>query len=68
MLGGNRSTPVEAVNEQPHFGGSFDEDSIGAALKNLLALSVVAFEETFWNTFSDATTTLDPRPIPGPLA
>ena len=68
MFGGNRSTPVEAVNEEPHFGGSFDESSVGAALKNLLALGVVAFEETFWNTFSDATTTLDPRPIPGPLA
>jgi len=68
MFAGNRSVPVETVNEQPHFGGSFDEDSITGALKNLLGISVAAIVEPFWNTFSDSTTKLDPRPLAGPLA
>ena len=67
IFGGNRSVPVEVVNERPHMGGSFNEDSITSALKNLLSLSVAAIAEPFWNTFSDATTNLEPRPIPGPL-
>jgi phosphatidylserine/phosphatidylglycerophosphate/cardiolipin synthase-like enzyme len=67
MFGGNRSVPVEVVNERPHMGGSFDEDSITGALKNLLGISVAAIVEPFWNTFSDATTTLDPQPLQGPL-
>jgi phosphatidylserine/phosphatidylglycerophosphate/cardiolipin synthase-like enzyme len=68
MLGGNRSVPVETVNERPHFGGSIDEDSIMSALKNLLSISVAGVAGTFWNTFSDATTALDPLPLEGPLA
>jgi hypothetical protein len=68
MLGGNRSVPVETVNERPHFGGSIDEDSIMSALKNLLSISIAGVAGTFWNTFSDATTALDPLPLEGPLA
>jgi hypothetical protein len=67
MLSGNRSTPVEMVNEQPLMGGSFDEDSVMSALKNVLLISVAAIVEPFWNTFSDATTSLEPDPLPGPL-
>lgn len=67
MLGGNRSTPVEDINERPHMGGAFDEDSALSAVKNLLSLSAVGLLEPFWNTFSDSTTNLDPRPLSGPF-
>jgi hypothetical protein len=63
---GNRSTPVNAINERPFLGGDVG-DSVSSALKTLAQASIIGFMDDIWNTFSDPTTSGDPHPFEGPF-